>query len=206
MSPGMVFERVYLALKQELGSGRLAAGAPLEPAHLSQDLNASITPVRDALHRLVGEGLVEAPRSDGFRTPQATEIALRHLYRWSNALLELAARAPAPAGAALPALPEDEETGLLARTEALFLAIAARPGNPEQVAAISRIGDRLRPARRVEARLVADAGDELAALAALHAGDTLPALRQALARYHRRRERLAPEIVAALHDVARSCR
>ena len=92
MSPGATFERVYRTLKDQLGSGRFAAGEHLEPAALSQDLHASITPVRDALHRLVGEALVEAPRGDGFRMPLITEAGLRHLYRWNAALLNLAVR------------------------------------------------------------------------------------------------------------------
>jgi DNA-binding transcriptional MocR family regulator len=201
MSPGLVFERVYLALKAELGSGRLGAGAPLEPAILSQDLNASITPVRDALHRLVGEGLAEAPRGDGFRTPFVTEIDLRHLYRWHFALLNLAIRAPPSIQGALPPRPTGgDDEAMPARTENLFLAIVARAGNHEHLAALARAGDRLRPARHVECRLLADGGAELDELSRLHGDGEAPPLRKAILRYHRRRERLTPEIVAALHD------
>src|SRR5689334_1321709 len=93
MNAGVTFERVYFALKDLLGSARFAAGHHLEPAVLSQDLNVSITPVRDALHRLAGEGLVDTSRGEGFRTPAVTEVGLRHLYRWNAALLDLAVRA-----------------------------------------------------------------------------------------------------------------
>lgn len=193
MSPGVTFERVYLTLKAELGSGRFGAGEHLEPSALSADLNASITPVRDALHRLVGEGLVEAPRGDGFRTPLLTEIGLRHLYRWNGILLELAARAPG----AQTAL--SDQTELLDRTEALFLAIARRSSNPEHAAAVMRLSERLRPMRRIEADLLADAQDEIDALCALLRDDATGPLRRALAAYHRKRERLAAEIVEKLH-------
>lgn len=202
MSPGMIFERVYHALKEEVGSGRHPAGTQLEPALLSTDLNASITPVRDALHRLVGEGLVEAPRGDGFRTPLVTEIGLRQLYRWHAALVDLAARAPpaaAPAARlALAAAPADREAWLT-RTELLFLAIAARTGNDEHLVAVERLGERLRPARRIELVLLAECDEELAELARHGAHGTVRELRRAIGAYHRRRERLAPEIVAALH-------
>jgi DNA-binding GntR family transcriptional regulator len=193
MSPGVTFERVYLALKDELGSGRHGAGEHLEPSALSADLNASITPVRDALHRLVGEGLVEAPRGDGFRTPLLTEIGLRHLYRWNGTLLDLAARAPG-AEATLPS-----EAGLLDRTETLFLAIARRPGNPEHAAAVARLSERLRPMRHIEADLLPDASAEIDELSALLLDDASGPLRRALAAYHRKRERLAAEIVEQLH-------
>lgn len=201
MSPGVVFERVYLALKEELGSGRIAGGTPLEPAHLSQDLNASITPVRDALHRLVGEGLVEAPRSDGFRTPLVTEHGLRQLYRWHGTLLDLATRAPPSSlSPASPAQTDGADLVLL-RTEMLFIAIGARAGNADHLAAIARAGERLRPVRRIELQIIADTGAELDGIAArLGAGQGAP-LRQAIVRYHRRRERLAPDIVAALHAI-----
>ncbi|KRA84103.1 GntR family transcriptional regulator [Altererythrobacter sp. Root672] len=200
MSAGVTFERVYHALKEELGSGRYAAGQHLEPAALSRDLNASITPVRDALHRLAGEGLVETPRGEGFRMPLMTEVGLRHLYRWNAGLLDLAARGrsgPEPTGRG-----EDSEpagaAGAIETTEHLFLKVAARSGNPEHGATIATLNDRLRAVRQVELALMADPLAELEPIAALLASDTLPGLRRTLAAYHRRRERLVGELVAAL--------
>lgn len=195
MSPGATFERVYHALKEQLSTGRFAAGEHLEPAVLSDDLNASVTPVRDALHRLVGEGLVEAPRSDGFRTPNITELRLRHLYRWNAALLDLAARSRGVRPAVVE-VPASEDA--VASTERLFTAISNLSSNPEHWAAVVRMSDRLRLARRVELRLLPEAGDEVKAIAELLAGGETAALRRALAAYHRRRERLAPDIVAGL--------
>lgn len=199
MSPGATFERVYHALREQIGSGRFAAGQHLEPAILARDLNASMTPVRDALHRLVGERLVEAPRGNGFRTPLVTEVGLRHLYRWNAALLNLAIRARDVR------LLQDNEASdaddLLERTERLFLAIADGAGNPEHVAAVGLLGDRLRPARRVELRLIPDPQDEISELTEHVAEGASGKLRRCLAAYHRKRERLAAEIVAALHAI-----
>src|SRR5438132_2867759 len=87
--PG-TFERVYAAIKQQLRCGCYRPGHRLEPAVLSEQLNASVTPVRDALHRLTGERLVEAPRHEGFRVPMLTETMLRHLYAWHRDLVTLA--------------------------------------------------------------------------------------------------------------------
>jgi DNA-binding transcriptional MocR family regulator len=204
VSPGLVFERVYHALKAELGSDRLAAGAPLEPGLIAQNLNASITPVRDALHRLVGEGLVEAPQGDGFRTPMVTEVGLRDLYRWHHMLLELAIRGAARRGAIAPAsviLGESvgEEDALIARTELVFLAIASLAQNAEHPAAVHRLGERLRRSRQAERLLIADGAQELEILTVAGRGADIPDLRQALSAYHRRRERLTPQIVACLH-------
>lgn len=198
MSPGVTFERVYLALKEQLGSGCYAAGQQLEPAALSADLNVSITPVRDALHRLVGERLAEAPRGDGFRTPLVTEVGLRHLYRWNAALLQLAARSLEHGSE-----PVGDFSNPLFWTEALFLAIARVSGNPEHVEAIDRLNERLRPMRRLEFELVA-AEAELETIAAALDDGAPVSLRRALLAYHRRRERLAAEIVERLHKAGQT--
>lgn len=200
MNAGVTFERVYLALKDLLGSARFAAGQHLEPAALSQELNVSITPVRDALHRLAGEGLVDTSRGEGFRMPPVTEVGLRHLYRWNAALLDLAARARSGPGApGRVAEGESEGTpGPIEATEGLFLKVAARPGNPEHLAAIIRLNDRLRPVRQTELAVLVEPLAELEPIAAQLAGDAVLALRRSLTAYHRRRERVVGEIVAAL--------
>ena len=107
MIPGATFERVHASLRARLHAGRFVLGEQLEPQHLADELNASITPVRDALHRLVGERLVEVAPAGGFRIPILTEVGLRHLYDWNRRLLLLAladaprsAIAPGPAGQA----------------------------------------------------------------------------------------------------------
>lgn len=195
MSPGATFDRVYLALKEQLGTGRFASGAHLDPTALSEELNASVTPVRDALHRLVGERLVSAPRGDGFRVPLLTEAALRDLYGWNGRILALALRSMTPAGAATEQ-PSSQDP--VARTEALFMTIAASSGSGELHAAVLNLNDRLRPVRRAEGRCLLDLDDELHALERASAGNALRDLRMQLARYHRRRDKAAPEILATL--------
>jgi hypothetical protein len=153
--------------------------------------------VRDALHRLVGEGLVAAPRSDGFRVPIVTEVGLRHLYAWNQWLLlkalgergedrRLASPSAEPAG---PVEGQDDE--------ALFMSIGARSGNSEHLAALSRVNDRLRPVRLVEAWLLENVQRELLEIGRIR--EDRQALRRALVGYHRRRLRAAPQLVAALH-------
>src|SRR5256885_13578516 len=90
MTPPGAFDRVYAAIRQRLREGLYRPGDRLEPALLSDELNASVTPVRDALHRLTGERLVDAPRHEGFRVPMMTETLLRYLYAWHLDLLLLA--------------------------------------------------------------------------------------------------------------------
>jgi hypothetical protein len=204
MSPGPTFDRIYVALKQELARGRFAPGDHLEPAGLGEELNASITPVRDALHRLVGERLVEAPRNDGFRVPAPTEAELRDLYGWNWELLDLGLRARRGAAGTLsrpPALEEPVEGDRSSAVADLFLRIAARSGNPEHEAAVATLNDRLSPIRTVEAQLFEDLDVEVSALRSAFGAQDWSALRRSIAAYHRRRQRSVPDLLRAARAV-----
>lgn len=188
MSPGATFERVYHALKEQVVSGAFPPGTQLEPSALSADLVASITPVRDALHRLVGERLVHTPRGDGFRMPIYTEAALRDLYGWNQRLLQLglvprrtgAARASAQMMAAAGS--EDP----VAMTAELFEAIARLSGSGEHLVAVSAMNDRLEAVRRREVLLIA-AGAELEEMRAALVSGEPTLLRRLVGAFHRRR-------------------
>ena len=189
------FERVYQAIKQWLRRGEFHAGERLEPGRLSDRLNASVTPVRDALNRLTGERLVDAPPHEGFRVPLASEIMLRQLYAWHRDLvfLAIARRSLDPR-----AVPSDMRAGedLVGRQQALFLLLASSSGNLELVDAIRTVIARLAPYQHLEAGLLDSLEEETSAIAkALERGDRAT-LRRLLYSYHRRRERIVPQLVA----------
>lgn len=196
--PG-TFERIYAAIKQQLRSGMFRPGDRLEPALLSYDLNASVTPVRDALHRLTGERLVEAPRHEGFRVPPVTESALRHLYAWHKDLLLLSLLS-------IRAVPGFEEIAAANLKEAgqavraLFGALAHQTGNPEHLIALEAAAERLYPFERLEPLVLEGMQDELSEFAAALEAGNRGALRRAIVRYHRRRIRIVPELLERLHQ------
>lgn len=200
MSPGPTFDRVYLALKEQVTGGVFAPGDHLEPTVIGEELNASVTPVRDALHRLVGEMIVEAPRNDGFRIPAPTEAEVRDLYGWNEALLDFALKRR-PRRPALPVLlgtVRAEPTAVDIMSAAhLFREIARRPGDPEHERAIDNLNDRLGAMRVAEERLFEDLGEELDTMRAALVGGDLAALRRGIAVYHRRRQRCAPQLLLA---------
>ena len=202
MTPPGTFERVYAAIRQRLREGVYRPGDRLEPALLSEELNASVTPVRDALHRLAGERLVEAPRHEGFRTPMLTEAMLRHLYAWHLDLLLLAVtrhRAMERARAVDSDVGGPDEPAH-ERHNALFLELARSAGNPEHVAAVESLSARLEPIQRAESHFLDGTEAETSAIIrALKANDR-KALRSSLVRYHRRRQRIVPDLLAHLHD------
>ena len=206
MIPGATFERVQAGLRARLHAGRFVLGEPLEPHHLADELNASITPVRDALHRLVGEGLVDVSPGGGFRIPILTEVGLRHLYDWNRRLLSLALSDAHRSAAATgppdrPDLRDHEDLGLPERTDCLVGAIAAVSPNPECGRAIAAISERLSFVRAREQLLIDPkrAGEELARIEDLRGEGDWPALRRDIAAYHRFRLKLAGDLIAALH-------
>ena len=198
MTPPGTFDRVYAAIRQRLREGLYRPGDRLEPAVISDELNASVTPVRDALHRLTGERLVEAPRHEGFRMPVMTERLLRYLYSWHLDLLLLAVTKHQSTDQQIFANDDRGEEPVHKHQNALFLAIAQTSGNPEHVAALEALTCRLEPIQRFERLFLDETDAETSAIVrALQANDR-KALRSSLIRYHRRRERIVAELLNAI--------
>jgi DNA-binding FadR family transcriptional regulator len=196
MGPPGTFERVYVAIKEMLRRGAARPGERLEPAALSEQLYSSVTPIRDALHRLAGERLVDAPRQEGFRVPLVTETGLRHLYAWHHDLLLLAIlrrnSSPRPVASG-------DETAEFAGAELsrrwLFQELARATGNPEHELALKSVCDRLEPFEQLESALLDAIEEESMRISqSIESGDRRQ-LRRSLVHYHRRRERIIPELV-----------
>lgn len=193
MSPGPTFDRVYLALKEKLRSGGYPPGAHLEPATIGDELCASITPVRDALHRLAGERLVESPRHNGFRTPFLSEATLRHMLRWSSEVALLALASTHPARSLAEALEPEPHSA-----PDLLAGVARLSRNPEHWWAMLAINDRLAPLQPHAGEIVGGLEDELAGLRDALRNEERSALRRCVILYHRRREREVTRFVEAL--------
>ena len=198
MNAGQTAERVHEALKARILSREFRPGERLDPAHLASTLAASVTPVRDALHLLTGEGLVDSRPGGGFHLPSLDEPALRDRYEWAAQLLILALRS-SPNGGKPPG-PVDLANGSIAsRTADLFLLIASASRNGEHWRSVERLNARLHAIRLVEPKVLKTPDEELAELEqALFAG-ARNRLRQLVQAYHRRRTRAAAEIVRALY-------
>ncbi len=194
------YERVYEAIKQRLCEGRYSPGTRLDVSILSEELGASLTPVREALHRLTGERLVEATKHDGFRAPTMTETTLRQLYGWHFDLVMLAVMKHRAADFAGQTTIEEARANasLRERQNAVFLAMARDSGNPEHVWALRSVTERLEAAQRLEAMFLDETEEETnGILGALLDGDR-KALRKNLVKYHRRREQIVPELLGSL--------
>ena len=199
MSPAATFDRIYRVLKERLMAGVYPPGEQLESAALGSDLHASVTPVRDALHRLAGERMVEAPNHDGFKVPAPSEAELRDLFGWSAFLLDLALRRKAHPAIEGPAAPSAaNSTGSRDGAWALFGEIAEATGSGEHPRCLAAVGERLAPYRAIESSVFADVEEEAAELRLIFASGNRKALRRAIAAYHRRRQRAAPDLIVEL--------
>lgn len=109
---------VYEAIFQQLMSLKIAPGSRITVDNLVKEFNVSHTPIREALGRLEGEGLVLKTHLIGYRAaPQITRRRFDELYEL-RLLLEPAAAAKATSGldqAGLAIL--QEAAGVMARRE-----------------------------------------------------------------------------------------
>lgn len=197
MNAGATSERVFHALKRYILSGDALPGERLEPASFSERLNSSVTPVRDALHRLVGERLVETRMGEGFYLPLVTEPGLRDLYSWNGQLIRAIVRAAAHNGARPKAneLPAD----IGHATVSFFDLFGAASSNAEHRYQIDLANDRLATARVAERDVLSGLEEELHGLALAYDDAAPNAVLKLVAAYHRRRLRATSSIVRALY-------
>ncbi|MBW1640423.1 GntR family transcriptional regulator [Microbacterium resistens] len=187
--PQRAGERAYAALLDGIQSGDLPAGTVLGEVEQAARLGVSRTPLREALRRLVAEGLVvqQSPRVTVVAPIDASDI--RALFELRRALEESAARIVADRGdpavfagfaaefaAAADALtlPEGRRSyeELIARFDA---ALDAAAGNDYLTAALRTVRTHLvrvrRMARDRPARLAASVAEHRLIAEAIAAGD-----------------------------------
>jgi DNA-binding FadR family transcriptional regulator len=129
-----------------------------------------------------------------------TETTLRHLYGWHLDLLLLAVlKHQTTALAEEPELNGGQaESAAYERQNLLFLALARTTGNPEHVAALETLSDRLRPVQRLEQYFLDETDAETRDIMHALRVDDRRALRRGLVRYHRRRLRIIPELLGRM--------
>ncbi|WP_181107048.1 GntR family transcriptional regulator [Xanthomonas arboricola] len=195
----------YTQVRRALQSGRYRPGQRIDPTTLAAEFKVSPTPVRLALHRLVGEGLVIDHARYGLQVPLLTEVALRDLYDWMDRLLRMAcdigvASTPHAAGELEPTpAPAD----VVKQTWKLFDAIAHATAHWSLHHAVRQTNDRLAPVRRAKHGLLDALEEELAELTLHWQRHDFAALQTAVHAYHVRRIQAVPRIVAIMHERSR---
>lgn len=191
---------LYREIRRALRSGRYAPGQRIDPATIAEEFRTSATPVRFALYRLVGEGLIADHARSGLYVPLLTEVALRDLYDWMGRLLLMACDVGVEATpvAAMDSKLVSIEDDVPKLTWQLFDAIARATDHRSLHQAVRQANDKLAPIRR--AGRVDDACEELSALIRHWQECDIKSLGAGLSAYHERRKQLVPHIVACLGD------
>ncbi len=90
--PNLVRDEVYDHIKAEILTGKLTSGERLAEIALAERLGVSRTPVREAVQRLVQDGLVEVEANKGAKVRALSISQIEETYAVREALDGLAAR------------------------------------------------------------------------------------------------------------------
>lgn len=189
-APLRASERAYRQLREEILNGLLAPGAGLLEVEQADRIGVSRTPLREAVARLIADGLVVGRRGRGFEVTDISVDSISELYELRQALevqaIRLAALRRDPAlfvelRDAFVTAPDllDQGDGGVHRYYALIGqledAVDAAVDNPFLVGALRAVRTHLarirRLARRNPSRLRAAAAEHLLILDAIIAGD-----------------------------------
>lgn len=192
MSPAHVLEPTYQTLKRELMQGNWQPGERLEALRLADEYGVSMTPVRDCLNRLVGEGLVDMQTGDGYRVPRISEKMLRDMLGLNAMLLDFALLHPVNISE-IPRV-ECSVQDYAGRVAALFNITAKRSANIALTEIVLSLGDRMHAIRRWEPHLFSDCFQELEEMER-HLTGNLRDLSDRLRKYHDRRLGRVAEVV-----------
>lgn len=131
--------------------------------------------------------------------PLRSEVMLRHLYAWHRDLLLLAiAHRETQRWQDLQSKTQSSTTNPL---EAELLdGLAAASENPEHAAAFRNLAERLQPYRLFETDVLEELDLEVETIANAVRHSDHKALRRALLRYHRRRDRIVPKLLARMQE------
>ena len=182
-------------LRIQLRTGACPPGARLSAPAIAADLKLSPTPVREALARLAGEGLLEERRGDGFFVWQLTACDVTHLYSLIHAYISIAT------GRELrfPDVAEGARTcDAVSHTQNLFDQWVRSGGSRMLDQAYARTQAQLGAVRRLEQDFLRDLDREADDLAALPRIPDLASRRRVLRVFFERRLAIADRLVARL--------
>lgn len=189
------FGEALCAIRRAIREGRFVQGERLAITDLASELDLSATPVREALARLAGEGLIEDRRGQGYFAWRLDVVDLLELYElqavYIRGAVEQVRAAGRPIAPSAWALPLD--------AEALFGEVVRWSASSALVRANRLLADRLAAPRLAEAAVLDDVVGELGALR--HAG-ALDELLHEAGLYHARRKASAASIIAAMRSLS----
>lgn len=191
---------------------------PAQPQQMVRDLSSKLSPhradddVRDALVRLIKEGLIVELPEKGFFVKQTSLKNISDLYEVNMVFLECAIKtirrskslsitlsAPGLYSAANDRGEHVRPTSImLVQFTSIFFENISRSANDEIMHRVRQINDRLFYVRLCECALLNDVENELVALRDHYTGKNFEELEIALANYKARRMKILPKLMELL--------
>ncbi len=200
-------ECVYDRIKARVLVQTLLPGQLLQTSALADELNVSVTPVREALIRLATERLITFVPKRGFFTKMPSESEIRALYSVNMAMLYSVACKDRQRGVVrtrhsseqCPSLKYRDPQHLALGVAELFLDMVLQSDIAEAADIVRNINDRLYQTRLMECKIIADVFEEVSSMRGLYESGEYEEVRQAIRFYHDKRVRLTGEICKELH-------
>lgn len=179
------------ALTEFAGEGRFGWGMPLVATTLAEELGLSPTPVREALARLAGEGVIEHRPGRGYFAPCPSSSDIVEFYELHRRLVHWAIDDLPATKISLDLLAEAPASN---RLDLCCLGLVEATRNELLTRTYRRIRSQLRPIRAVEAviaPLAADVAEDVEK--SVLAGEK-DGVRAQIDRYHDDRKSIAHEV------------
>lgn len=198
---------VYGSIKALVISQGLAPGTRIRLEPLADQLYVSNTPVREALIQLAAERLISDVPNAGFFTKKISESEMQDLCTLNQFMLDWALSVIRPEGQVPgmlkpPAVfdiskeaPAFSPQATVEMMDELFTHIARQSGNADVIHIVRNISERTYYLRLKEAELIDDIEEHLRLLCRTYFRQDINKLRQALTRFHEKRQAILPDVV-----------
>lgn len=189
------FKVALRVLRERLRNGEFPPGRRIAAVEVAEALRLSATPVREALSRLAGEGLLDELRGQGFYVPLYTSTDVADLYRLSWTKLRITTARERPRVGQAPCADALVEPDPICAVDRLFYGWIGETGSRVLAASYRRTQAQLAPIRRLEGKVFDDLELEAVQLLALAVSEDPDGRLRSLEQFHERRiaaaERLA---------------
>lgn len=175
------YRRIRLALRER----HWGEGEHVAVTHCAEACNLSPTPVREAMARLAGEGLLEERRGMGYFVPRLGPVELSELYTIAQSTAVMAVSEPVVLPANL-GTEGAENTPLDSGT--MLLTLAGQTANSLVCLLAANLDARLAPVQAAEGQIFDQARESAEFIALLGKGDRRQLQRFASNFYSRRRK------------------
>lgn len=191
---GKAYLQAYKAIRQALRQRLWPEGQHVSVARCAEACSYSPTPVREAMARLAGEGLLDERRGLGYFVPRLGPVELSELYTVTQGIAISLVNEPV----VHPGTIARADGGFQLDSGAILLALAGQRANSLLCLIAANLDARLAPVRQAEATMFDLAAEAIQFLALLEKPDHRP-LQRFVNSYYNRRRKVALEI-ARRHD------